>query len=527
MPETYTAPTPDDLPEAVLSTGGIQASIPQAANDALARLQARRAAQQAAPAPAAASSGSTADVLVRANAIIERSRALRASLPASQGQGGSAPRRAVGPEAGTVQAALNEVHRALADMRGENELHEADRRRGRADPVRAGRIARTDDAIDAAERQTETLHRQDSTRHTIEAMARTMDIQARQISALRRGRFAEDSPDASGRRIAPAARRHTDAIQAFMRNGDDSGLRRVQASMTTEDDTGGGYFIPEEWDRTITRLLTQSSVMRQIATVRPISGPMLKMPKNLGGANAGWIGERTAPTETDTSTFAELLFTVMELYAEPWATQQLLEDGNTDLESWLAEEVREAMAALERPAFITGTGANQPRGLLSYTMVADASWSWGKFGYIATGVSGDWAATNPQDVLLDVEYALHPDARTNASWLINRSLIKEIRKWKDLEGNYIWQRGLQAGQPSLLNNYPVYEDDYMPVKGANSYSLGFGDWRSTYLILDRLGATLLRDPYTQKPYIKFYTRKRVGGGVKEFQRAKFLKFGTS
>jgi HK97 family phage major capsid protein len=535
MPENI---TPDDLPEiddadeAPATGHGVQAGpMPRSGrNAAVDSILARRAANLG---EVSQPQARTADVLANARAAVANTRRVLDEVRAAR-QGGVSPRRAVGPAADSVQAALADVHRAVADMRAENELHTSDTRRGRPDPVRAERIARTDAAIDAAEARERGLVRQDHTRAAVEAMARTMDAQARQISALRRGRF-DDTPqtDSRGRRISAAGQRHIQAFNAYARSGEDAGMRQVMAALTTREDTGGGFFIPEEWDRTMSGLLLNSSVMRQIATVRTIGGPLLKMAKNLNGTDAAWIGETTAPTETNTSTMAELSFTVMEMAAFPKISQQLLEDASTDLEAWIAEEVQEAFSILENPAFITGTGANQPRGLLSYGMKANATVEgapgtyWGNFGYIVTGVSGGWAASNPSDILIDMEYALRPAARPNASWLINRALVAEIRKFKDTTGEYIWQKGLQAGQPSLLLNYPLYEDDYMPAKGADSYSLGFGDWRKTYLVLDRLGSTVLRDPYTAKPYVMFYTRKRVGGGVKEFQYAKFLKFGTS
>ncbi len=475
---------------------------------------------------------SAADVISGAQAAIARSRQLRADIAARRGgrQGGSAPRRAVGSE---VQNALAEVHRAVADMRAEHRLDERDRRRGRSDVIRRETVARLDRRIDAAERHEASLIRRDRTRDAIDAMARTMDAQARQISALRRGRFDHPVQDARGRTLSAASQRHIRAFGDYMRRGEDAGMRQVMAALTTREDTGGGYFMPEEWDRTMSRLLLDTSVMRQISTVREISGPLLKMPKNLGGTDAGWIGETTAPSETNTSTLAELQFTVMEMYAQPKASQQLLEDASIDIEAWIAEEVQEAFTILENPAFMTGTGANQPRGLHSYGWVANATYEaapatyWGKFGYVATGAAGNWATSNPGDALFDVENALRPAARTNAAWLINRPLIAEIRKFKDSTGNYLWERSLTAGKPATLLTYPVYADDYMPAKAANSYSLALGDWAKTYLILDRLGSTVLRDPFTAKPYVLFYTRKRVGGGVKEFQYAKFLKFAAS
>jgi HK97 family phage major capsid protein len=550
--KTYQDATPDDLPEE-FETGGFRAALRPRRDD-------RRTPELIGvdmgsedgdvtvyhhPQPQARADRRdvrAADVIAdaraarrRAEDVLDRVHASQSGAsprdPSRRGQT-STPRRAVGTD---IQNALGEVHRAVADMRAEHDLHERDTRRGRPDPVRAERIRRTDDAIDAAERRERRLVRDDTQARATDDLRRTVDMQARQIRALRTGTFggAAEETDARGRRISAQARSYIRDFNAYLRHADEGGVRRTMAALTTREDTGGGFFIPEEWDRTMSRLMLDSSVMRQIATVRTISGPLLKKPKILNGGTARWVGETTAPTETASSSIAELEFTVMTMEAFPLITQELLEDSGTDLEAWLAEDVQEQFTTLENPAFITGTGSKQPRGLLSYSFVANATYEaapatyWGKFGYLATGVSGDWAASSPADIFYDMENALRPGYRANASWLVNRSLVPTIRKFKDSTGNYLWEKSLTAGKPSMLLTYPLHEDDYMPTLAANSYSLGFGDWAKTYLILDRLGSTVLRDPYTQKPYICFYTRKRVGGAVQEFQSAKFLKFGTS
>lgn len=523
--------TPDDLPEIEFidtpeeaSHGGFNAARRpgQGGRTVDQILAARRSGGR---------SGSAGDVLANARAARQRAEATLARVRSRQG--GVVPARASGS---ALSNATAEVHLALADMRAENELHQRDTRRGRADPVRAATVRNLDNRVNQAIVAERSVARYNQQSAATGAMARQIDRQARQIRALRTGPYGGDGDlvDAQGRRISARGARSIKAINAYMRRGDVGEISRIHAALTTREDTGGGFFLPEEWDRTLSRLLKDMSVMRQVATVRQTASPIVKMAKNLGGAGADWIGETTSPSETDTSTVAQLEFTVMELAALPKATQQMLEDADTNLELWIAEEVQEAFTDKENTAFIEGTGSNQPRGLLSYNFTANATYEaapatyWGRFGYIATGVSGGWAASDPSDVFLDMEAALRPGYRAGASWLVNRPLVTEIRKMKDGDGNYLWQKGdITQGKPATLLSYPIWEDDYMPVKAANSYSLGFGDWAKTYLILDRLGSTVLRDPYTAKPYVAFYTRKRVGGGVKEFQSAKFLKFGAS
>ena len=211
----------------------------------------------------------------------------------------------------------------------------------------------------------------------------------------------------------------------------------------------------------------------------------------------------------------------------PAATSTLLDDSAVNIDEWIAEEVQAAFAEQETTAFVNGDGVNKPRGFLNYTSVAESSWSWGNIGYLATGVDGDFAASNPSDTLIDLIYTVKSAYRANSNWVLSRSTQAEIRKIKDADGNYIWQPANRPGeQPSLLG-YPVTEVEDMPAIGSDSLSIAFGDFNRGYLIVDRLGLRVLRDPYSSKPYVLFYTTKRVGGGVQDFDAIKFLKFGTS
>ncbi len=211
----------------------------------------------------------------------------------------------------------------------------------------------------------------------------------------------------------------------------------------------------------------------------------------------------------------------------PAATQTLLDDAEVNVEEWLAQEVQTVFAEQEGTAFVSGDGVNKPRGFLDYTMVADASWTWGNIGYIATGVDGAFASTDPSDELIDLIYAPKQAYRAGARWVMNRSVEGELRKFKDADGNYIWQPGIAAGQPASLMGYPITEAEDMPDIASNAYAIAFGDFTRGYLIVDRVGIRILRDPFSSKPYVLFYTTKRVGGGVQNFEAIKVLKFGLS
>lgn len=184
-------------------------------------------------------------------------------------------------------------------------------------------------------------------------------------------------------------------------------------------------------------------------------------------------------------------------------------------------------AEAEGAAFVSGTGILQPRGLLSYDTVANASYAWGSVGYVASGAAADFTTSNPADKLIDMVHALRAGYRQGASWLMNDLTAAKIRKFKAGDGNFLWQPSLQVGQPSTLLGYAAYTDDNMPDVGANAFSVAFADFRRAYLIVDRVGIRVLRDPFTNKPNVHFYTTKRVGGGIQNFEAIKLLKIAAS
>ncbi len=285
--------------------------------------------------------------------------------------------------------------------------------------------------------------------------------------------------------------------------------------------------MPDETEREIGRRLAAVSPIRSISSVRHVSANVYKKPFTTTGAVTGWVGETASRTETTAPVLAELSFPAMELYAMPAATATLLDDTAVDIDAWLAEEVEIAFAVQEGTAFVTGDGSSKPKGFLSYDKVAQASWAWEDIGYIVTGVSADFAEDDPADNLIDLVYTLKAGYRQNATFVMNRKTQAAIRKLKDADGNYVWQPATLIGGSATLMNFPIAEAEDMPDIGANSYSIAFGDFRRGYLVIDRIGIRVLRDPYSAKPYVLFYTTKRVGGGVQDFDAIKLLKFGTT
>jgi HK97 family phage major capsid protein len=323
-------------------------------------------------------------------------------------------------------------------------------------------------------------------------------------------------------------REHKTAFDIYVRSGESGGLRALETkAMSVGSNPDGGYVVPPEIEKEIDQRLVAVSPIRSLAGHRQISSNVYKKPFMTTGPVVGWVGETDARAQTTTPTLTELSFPAMELYAMPAATSILLDDGAVNIGEWLASEVDQVFAQQEGTAFVTGDGTNKPKGFLAYPTVANASWSWGNIGYIASGAAGAFPASNPGDVLIDLVYAPAAGYRQNGTFAMNRKTQSVVRKFKDTTGSYLWAPGLQAGQPATLLGYPVATDENMPDIAANSLSIAFGDFRRGYLVVDRQGVRVLRDPFSAKPYVLFYTTKRVGGGVQDFDAIKLLKFAAS
>lgn len=328
---------------------------------------------------------------------------------------------------------------------------------------------------------------------------------------------------------------HKKGVFGYLRKGNEEGLRDLeQKAMNAGSNPDGGYTVHSELDAMIDRVARATIVMRQLATVRTITGRSYKkIVQTTGASVGGWGNERTAPTETGTPGLVELEFTPGTLWAEPRATQELLEDSDQNIEAWLADEVGITFEEQENAAFLTGNGVNRPRGLLDYPIVANASYAWGSLGYIASGGSGAFATASstvsPVDAFTDLLHALKPVYRANANWLMSDATVAKVRKFKDGQGNLQWKPGASVDQPfvELFLGKRIEYDDNMPAVDTNTYSVAFGDFKRGYVIVDRRGTQVLRDPYSSKPYVKFWTTRRVGGGIQNFEAIKLMKMASS
>lgn len=367
------------------------------------------------------------------------------------------------------------------------------------------------------------------TEDKVDRINRALDRQKKTVDELA---LAFARPEIGGgetrARLDPARREHKRAFDLYVRKGEAHELRTLEAkALSAQSDPDGGYLVPAETERMIDRIVSDASPIRAIAGVRQIGAASYKKPFTTSGPASGWVGEAEGRVETGAPQLSEIEFPAMELYAMPAATSTLLDDAAVNIDQWLAEEVQTAFAEQEGAAFVNGDGIRRPRGFLSYPKVANADWTHGKLGYLVTGNAGAFPSANASDILIDLIYSVKAGYRSNARFVMNRATQSAIRKFKDAEGNYLWQPGIAAGAPPTLLNYPVTESEDMPSIASDATALAFGDFKRGYLIVDRLGVRVLRDPYSSKPYVLFYTTKRVGGGVQNFEALKLLKFGTA
>ena len=320
-----------------------------------------------------------------------------------------------------------------------------------------------------------------------------------------------------------AARQQMEVMAAFARTG------RIENSMSTDSDPDGGFLVDRVLSNKISRRIFDMSPMGRLARHETITvGDSFAEPIDVEDIGAEWVGEHEERDVTQTGKLRMLTTPVHEIYTNQPVTQRLLDDSSYDVGAWLYEKIIDKFARSEGKAYIAGNGVKRPRGILTYdtSLLADGNRPWGVIQHVNTGAAGAFASSDPADALINLVYSLRAPYRPNARWLMNLATAGMVRKLKDAEGRYIWGEALIAGQPPTLLGFPVEIDEEMPAIGANSLSIAFGDFSQAYIIVDRPGIRLLRDPYSAKPYVLFYSYRRVGGQVQNSEAYKLLRFAA-
>lgn len=452
-----------------------------------------------------------------------------------------------GPGAGADQAdpvaLVGQIHSAWEEFKAAN-----DEAMKKQDVVLTEKVDRINNSISDLEKKVkEALDEQSKALARLTVGGQQTDDRDRDRFARAFVRDAMASRGAGMREIHASLRSGVDVVQyaayvdAFnqlvaanlnvnMLSGD------VRNALSVGSDPSGGYVVPPEVSTTFQTRIFETSPMRQIATIRTIASDAWEQPLDTGeGISGGWVAEKQARAKTGTPGVGMQRIEAHEQYAYPELTQKMLEDAVLiDPSSWLERKTADKMVRDENAAFVLGNGVGKPRGFLDYaagaSTEADKDRKWGKLQYVASGAAGAFPNVagkgDVPDAIIDIIYALKPAFRAGAVWTMNRKSVATCRKLKDADGNYRWAPAMIAGHPSTMEGYAIEEMEDMPDIAANSFSIGFGDFREGYSIIDRLGMTVLVDPYTNKPYVGFYIRKRVGGDVTNFDAIKLMKFAA-
>lgn len=418
-----------------------------------------------------------------------------------------------------VKQAIELVHKSFEEFKTTNDQNEkakdavleAKLAKIEADLDKAQKIA--DDAALAAKRQSRVVTDEKGNAFDLDAKAQEWADLAARKRGDRAEKFSATDLDA-----------YKAAFRRLMQKGEQLLGADEMKALSVGSDPDGGYVVTPDTSGRIVQRVFETSPMRAYASVQVISTDALEGLFDLDEAAASWVAETAARPETATPKLGQWRIPVHELSAFPFATQKLLDDASINMEAWLADKVADKFARSESAAFVTGDGAGKPRGFLTYAAGTTLP---GTVEQVPTGVSGAFAAApNGGDVLIDALYGLKAQYRANATWFMNRATTKLTRKLKDQDGAYLWSPGIAAGQPASLLGYPVAAFEDMPDPAASSLSIAVGDMRAAYQIVDRLGIRVLRDPFTSKPFVGFYSTKRVGGDVVNFEALKIVRFNT-
>lgn len=399
-----------------------------------------------------------------------------------------------------IKEKLDELGRVFEDFKKANNAELAEIKKwGTASTATSERVEKLNSVMDKLEKQIESM----------------------QVAMNRSGGAGNQSVEEKEKQ---AVVDYKNALFSYMRKGDSTKVAELQAwarkAMSVDSDADGGFLVSPELSSEIVKKVFESSPVRQLASVQSISTDSFEILEDLDEASSGWVGETQTRSETNTPTVKKIIIPAHELHASPKASQKVLDDAAINLEAWLQEKVSSKFARDEATAFISGNGVGKPKGILDY----GSGDGFGLIERVATAANN--ALTG--DDLIDLQTALKEPYQNNATFLINRARVGGIRKLKgNTSGDYLWQPGLGGGIPPMLLGRPVmYASDLPSAITATTDTVIYGDFKAGYQVVDRVGVRVLRDPFTAKPHVLFYTTKRVGGGVKNFEALKVLRIKT-
>jgi len=425
-----------------------------------------------------------------------------------------------------VKEEISNLNRTFAAFQDANDrrLQEIEQK-GHADPLLEEKVGRLNAALDHSQaevKKAQTRLDQIETVMNRSGQAGQSDWQNTEAAA-----FAMECKSHTGAEFGRGDyTTYKSALRNYIRrNSAGAGVDEIKA-LSAGSDPDGGYWVTPDISGRIATLLQETSPIRQVANVVTIGTDKLEGVAHVGEAGAGWVGETDPRPETASPVLEQYSIPVHELYAEPRATQRLLDDAMFNVDEWLSAKIAERLARLENSAFVSGDGNGKPRGFLTYAAGTPSAEGFDVIEQIESGAAGGFAAANAGDNLINMVFALKARYRENAVFMMRRSTLAAVRKLKDGDGNYLWTPDFQMKQGGTLLGFDVVEAEDMPEIAADSLSIAFGDFNEGYQIVDRQGIRILRDNLTAKPYVKFYTTKRVGGAVTNFDAIKLMKFSA-
>jgi HK97 family phage major capsid protein len=433
-----------------------------------------------------------------------------------------------------VKALKDDIMKAVNDMREANdERIKQLETKGTADPLLVAKVDKANGEISALTAQLAEVQanlrivENDRARYNAKGTEKEVEtLRAHTRAFLARVRGVSPRKIEVNDADVESFRKYEDAFDSYLRLGDKAVTADIKAALQVGSDPAGGYFVTPAHEGRIAELVFETTPMRQLATVETIGTDAMEGDYDLDEAASGWVGETGARTETNTPTLGQWRIPVFEQYAAPKLSQKQLDDSNRDVGGWLDKKVSNKFSRVENASFVSGDGINKPRGILTYPAGTPTKSAFGKIAQQATGVSGGFAAApNGGDAIIDLVFGLKAAYRQAASFLMARNTVAAVRKLKDNQGEYIWQPDFTIRQNGTLLGFPIAEGEDMPQIAAASLSIAFGNFAEGYQIVDHaVGSRTLRDPFTNKPWVIFYTTKRVGGDVVNFEAIRLLKF---
>jgi HK97 family phage major capsid protein len=307
------------------------------------------------------------------------------------------------------------------------------------------------------------------------------------------------------------------AFSDYLRKGNEQVVSSLnRKSLSGINDKEGGYLIDNAMYQYITKNLSTNSVLRQLCSVQEISTDSFDVLSDDGNFDSGWVSEIDDRIVTSNGQISKKVIRTHEIYAQPKVTQKLIDDSKIDIAKWISERLAEKFMMAENSAFLNGDGKNKPFGILSYSS--------GKGSDKIEQIKSDKEGVVTAESIIRLYYSLDVRYSGKASFLMHRDMLQQIRLLKsDITGQYLWMPSIELGAPDTLLGVPVYESVDMPTPNKDAVCMMLADFKSAYMIVDRAGISLMRDPYTEKPFVKFYTTKRVGGDIIDTAAVKLLR----